>query len=319
MRRSLLLISILIAGLGATVALAHVMDARRVADQNQSDETLYVSGPTAKRLALGFNGLAADWYWMRSLQYVGRKIVHFDETHDAHVTFSTLADLDLRLLPSLLKVSTTLDPQFMAPYEYGAMILPEINSDQAIDLLTSGIAANPNAWRLYQHLGYVYWQRHDYEKASELYTAGSKLAGAPPWMLAMGARMKAEGGSRFAAGEMYRHLYDSTGDEAVKQMVDKQLMRLDSLDERDIIRRLLKDFKTRNGRCPSSWREIERELRVTSIEISRINDSSDNNSVKAYHTFKFDKSGAPLDPSGVPYWLEDCDVDLGKETQVPRK
>ena len=66
MKRSLLLISILIAGLAASVALAHVMDARRLAAQNQSDdETLYVSGPTAKRLALGFNGIAADWYWMR--------------------------------------------------------------------------------------------------------------------------------------------------------------------------------------------------------------------------------------------------------------
>ena len=309
MRRNLLLISILIAGLGATVALAHVMDARRVADQNQSDETLYVSGPTAKRLALGFNGLAADWYWMRSLQYVGRKIVHFEDTHDAHVTFSTLADLDLRLLPSLLKISTTLDPQFMAPHEYGAMILPEINSDQAIDLLTSGIAANPNAWRLYQHLGYVYWQRHDYQKASELYAAGGKLPGAPPWMLAMGARMKAEGGSRNSAREMYQHLYDSSNDKAVQDMVEKQLMRLDSLDDRDAIRQVLATYKKKNGRCPASWREITGQLSVVRM-------MSASNSIRA---LKMDATGAPLDPSGVAYWLEDCDVNLGKETQVPRR
>src|SRR2546429_7180424 len=309
MKRSLLLISILIAGLGATVASAHVMDARRVAAQNQSDETLYVSGPTAKRLALGFNGLAADWYWMRSLQYVGRKIVHFDETHDAHVTFSTLADLDLRLLPSLLKISTTLDPQFMAPYEYGAMILPEINSDQAIELLTSGIAANPNAWRLYQHLGYVYWQRHDYQRASELYTVGGRLAGAPPWMLAMGARMKAEGGSRNAAREMYQHLYDSSNDKAVQDMVEKQMMRLDSLDDREMISHVIAAYKEKNGRCPASWREISGQL-------SEVRMMSALNSIRA---LKMDATGAPLDPSGAAYSLEDCDVDLGKETQVPRK
>jgi tetratricopeptide (TPR) repeat protein len=309
MKRSLLLISILIAGLGASVALAHVMDARRGADQNQSDETLYVGGATAKRLALGFNGLAADWYWMRSLQYVGRKIVHFEDTHDAHVSFSTLADLDLRLLPSLLKVSTTLDPQFMAPYEFGATILPEINSDQAIELLNAGIAANPNAWRLYQHLGYVYWQRHDYQKASELYTAGGKLAGAPPWMLAMGAHMKAEGGSRNAAREMYQHLYDSSNDRAVRDMVEKQLMRLDSLDDRDAIRQVLTIYKEKNGRCPVSWREISGQLAQARL-------MSAPNSARA---LRMDATGAPLDPSGVAYWLEDCDVDLGKETQVPRK
>src|SRR5881394_1594698 len=117
MKRSLLLISILIAGLGTAVALAHVMDARRVADQNQSDEALYVSGATARRLALGFNGLAADWYWMRSLQYVGRKLVAFEDNPNAQLTFGGLEDLNLRLLPSLLRVSTTLDPQFLAPYE----------------------------------------------------------------------------------------------------------------------------------------------------------------------------------------------------------
>ena len=309
MRRSLLLISILIAGLGAVVALAHVMDARRVAAQNQSDETLYVSGTTAKRLALGFNGLVADWYWMRSLQYVGRKIVFFEDTHDAHVSFSTLADLDLRLLPSLLKVSTTLDPQFMAPYEYGATILPEINSDQAIELLNSGIAANPNAWRLYQHLGYVYWKRHDYQKASELYTTGGKLAGAPPWMLAMGAHTKAEGGSRNSAREMYQHLYDSSNDKAVQDMVEKQMMRLDSLDDREMIRHIIAVYKEKNGRCPASWREITGQLGVVRM-------MSASNSIRA---LKMDATGAPLDPSGVAYWLEDCDVNLGKETQVPRR
>lgn len=307
MKRNLLSISILIAGLGASIALTRVMDARRVTDQNQvNDEPLYLSAPTARRLALGFNGLAADWYWMRSLQYVGRKIVHFDETHDAQVSFGSLADLDLRLLPSLLRISTTLDPQFMAPYEYGAVILPEMNSDYAIDLLKSGIAANPNAWRLYQHLGYVYWQRHDYQKASETYAAGGKLAGAPAWMLAMGARMKGEGGSRDAAREMYRHLYESSTDKAVQDMVVKQLMRLDSLDDRDALGQVITTFKQKNGRCATSWREVNEQLRQV-----RIRDSN--------RALNFDATGAPLDPSGAAYWLEGCEVELGKDTQVPRR
>jgi tetratricopeptide (TPR) repeat protein len=300
MRRNAILISILLVGLTASAALTRALDARRPTDQNQAGaEPLYVSGPTAKRLALGFNGLAADWYWMRSLQYVGRKIVHFEDTHNGRVNFSSLAELDLRLLPELLRVSTTLDPQFMAPYEYGAMILPEINSDQAIELLNSGIAANPNSWRLYHHLGYVYWQRHDYQKASELYTAGGKLPGAPAWMLAMGARMKADGGSRDAAREMYRHLYDSSSDEAVKEMVRKQLMRLDSLDEREAIRRVLGAYKEKTGRCATSWRDVAPA--VTALGL------------------KLDATAAPLDPSGAAYWLEDCDVELGKETQVPQR
>jgi tetratricopeptide (TPR) repeat protein len=246
---------------------------------------------------------------MRSLQYVGRKIMHFEDTQDARVSFSSLADLDLRLLPSMLKISTTLDPQFMVPYEFGATILPEINSDQAIELLNSGIAANPKEWRLYQHLGYVYWKRHDYQKASELYATGGQLPGAPPWMAAMGARMKAEGGSRNSAREMYHHLYDSSTDKDVREMVVKQLMRLDSLDDREMIRQAITAYKEKNGRCPTSWREISGQL-------SEARMTPAPNSIR---TLKFDATGAPLDPSGVAYWLEDCDVDLGKDTQVPRK
>ena len=43
------------------------------------EEQLYLGGTTVKRMSLGFNGLAADWYWMRSLQYVGRKVLTVDK------------------------------------------------------------------------------------------------------------------------------------------------------------------------------------------------------------------------------------------------
>src|SRR5437660_9987680 len=144
MRRNLLLISILIAGLGAAVALAHVMDARRVAAQNQSDdEALYVSGTTAKRLALGFNGLAADWYWMRSLQYVGRKVLNTPR----EIQLDDLGQLNVKLLAPLLDTATTLDPEFMEPYEYAAVVLPGVNVEDAIRITRKGIAVNPSAWR----------------------------------------------------------------------------------------------------------------------------------------------------------------------------
>jgi len=301
--KSAALILTIVVGLAVVVLLSRALDARRTDTQARfAEEPLYVTPVAAKRLTLAFNGLAADWYWMRSLQYVGGKIVTYEDTHDGRIDFGWLGNLDLRLLPSLLRTSTTLDPQFMAPYEYGAMILPELNSDHAINLLNAGIAANPSAWRLYQHLGYVYWKRNDYQKASEVYTAGAKLPGAPPWMMAIGARMKAEGGARDAAREMYRHLYDSSNDDAVKHMVGNQLMRLDSLDERDAIRRVLKDFEVKSGRCVSSWREVFEGLRAAHLKIDQAN-------------------GAPLDPSETPYELikNGCDVDLDINTKVPIK
>jgi tetratricopeptide (TPR) repeat protein len=303
MKRDVILILAIIAGLAVVIGLSRAIDARRLANPKEyAEEPLYVSAPAAKRLSLAFNGLASDWYWMRSLQYVGGKIISYEDEHEGRIDFGSLSDLNLQLLPQLLQASTALDPQFMAPYEYGAMILPELDSNLAIELLNFGIAQNPSAWRLYHHLGYIYWKRRDYAKASEVYTAGAKLPGARPWMAAMAARMKGEGGSRDAAREMYRHLYETTDEQGIKSMVVNQIMRLDSIDERDTIRRVLNDFKGKSGRCASSWREVGEGLRAAHLKLEP-------------------GTGAPVDPSDTPYDLikNGCDVGLNVKTKVPLK
>ncbi|HEX3229738.1 MAG TPA: hypothetical protein VHQ95_12265 [Pyrinomonadaceae bacterium] len=301
MKKNALLVSAIVVGLAAVTLLSRTIDARRTNNSAQlADEPLYVSAPTAKRLSLAFNGLASDWYWMRSLQYVGGKIVNYEDTHEGRADFGNLGSLNLQLLPQLLQVSTALDPQFMAPYEYGAMILPELDSAHAIALLDYGIQQNPSAWRLYHHLGYVYWQRKDYLKAGDVYAMGAKLPDAPAWMRAMSARLKGEGGSRDSAREMYRHLNETTTDDAIRGMVSKQVIRLNSLDERDAIRAVLNDFKMRSGRCALSWRELIEPLRAARLNLEAM-------------------TGAPIDPSGVPYELikNGCDVGLSINTKVP--
>jgi len=267
-----------------------------------SEESLYLNGQTMKRVTLAFNGIAADSYWIRSLQYVGRKIVAFEDAHEGQFELTDLSTLGLSLLPSLLKMSATLDPQFMEPYYYGAVVLPEINPEEAISLLNQGIDANPQEWRLYQHLGYIYWQRHDYQKASQAYAAGSTIPGAPAWMVAMSARMTAEGGSRDAAREMYRHLYEASSDDAVKQMVTKQIMRLDSLDQRDIIRRVLTASAAQSGHCAATWRDVAAALHSARLPLDP-------------------RTLAPLDPSGVPYVLAKggCEVELAESSRVPKR
>jgi hypothetical protein len=72
------------------------------------------------------------------------------------------------------------------------------------------------------------------------------------------------------------------------------------LDERDGLRKLFTAYKTRNGKCPDSWRELEQVFRSLRLPV--------------------DQSGAPLDPSGAPYVLHAgaCEVELDrKQTKVP--
>ena len=286
---------VVVIGMTCAALLVRRLDTLRPPeDPNAIDESLYVNGKTARRISLGFNGLAADWYWMRSLQYVGRKIIN-----DNDVPLDNLGLLNLKLLAPLLDTATTLDPEFLDPYEYAAIVLPSINVNEAIRITQKGIDANPNAWQLYHHLGYIYWQQHDYQAASEIYGRGAQIAGAPPWMEAMKAKMAADGGSRSTAREIYTRMYEGSADEKVKDMARKHLLQLDSLDQRDGLRKLFAAYQARTGKCPNSWKEVEPVFRARHIDV--------------------DASGAPLDPSGVPYVLRACEVELDPKSEIPVK
>ena len=297
-RQTIQLVSLLIVGMGVTILLARWIDARRPPpDPTAIDESLYLNPATARRMSLGFNGLVADWYWMRSLQYVGKKIISVPED----VPIDDLGQLNLKLLAPLLDTATTLDPEFLDPYEYAAVVLPAVDVQQAIRIAHKGIDANPTAWRLYHQLGYIYWQQKDYLAASDVYRRGSELPGAPPWMTAMRAKMAAEGGSRATAREIYTRMYAQSADERVKDMAQRRLIQLDSLDQRDVLRKMLTGYQARAGQCPATWREVNQLLRAIRAPL--------------------DASGAPLDPTGAPYQLRagKCEVDLDPKSEVLTK
>jgi len=297
--KTLVLCLVILFGLGSAAGLNRWIEKNRPPADSELEETkLYVTGAAARRMSLGFNGLIADWYWIRSLQYVGRKVI----AQGDKLQLDDLSTLDLKLLYPLLDNATTLDPQFIAVYEYGGVVLPAINDEDAIKLLKKGIANNPAEWRLFHHLGYIYWQRKDYDQASAAYATGARLPGSPPWLQAISARMLVEGGSRQTARELYQHMYEQSSDESIKRMARLRLMQIESLDERDKIRRVMSVAVTGKGRCPSEWREIAGALRSARLRVD-------------------DATGAPVDPAGTPYVLvqQGCGVDLDPGSEVPYK
>lgn len=299
-KKELTLVVVIVVGLAVVVFLSRTLDSRRPpVDVAQAEEELYLSGNAAKRLSLGFNGLIADWYWMRSLQYVGGKMLK----DPSRTLMDSLSDLNLVLLAPLLDTATTLDPTFIEPYEYAAIVLPAVDVDAAIRLTKKGIAANPSSWRLYHHLGYIYWQLGDFHTAAEIYGTGSKIPGAPSWMEAMKAKMAAEGGSRNTAREIYRRMYEESTDTKVKDMAAIRLKQLDSLDQRDAVRKVLTAYMNKRNACPTTWQEIAPILQSL--------------------RFALDRQAAPLDPEGYPYQLitsnGKCDIDLDPTSPIPKK
>ena len=292
------LLALVVAGIVAVIMLSRVIDQHRPpVQQGIAEENLYLNGNTAKRLSLGFNGLVADWYWMRSLQYVGRKVLDSEQGP----MLDNLGTLNLKLLAPLLDNATTLDPTFIEPYEYAAIVLPGVDTQAAIRITQKGIAANPSSWRLYHQLGYIYWQQGDYATAAATYDAGARIPGAPQWMNGMKAKMSLEGGSRTTAREIYSRMLQDSTDPKIRDMATVRLKQLDSLDQRDLIRKVLAGYKTKRNQCPSSWVEIAPALQAFRIPL--------------------DRQAAPLDPAGFPYLLisDTCDVALDPASSIPKR
>lgn len=305
--KTLILSAVIICGFAAVFVLSsHLEKVRPPLPEGYEDQDLALQGARLKGYALGFEGLIADWYWMQSLQYVGNKIIN---NPDANISLDDLNALNPRLLYPYLDNATTLDPHFIAPYSYGAFVLPAIDKEQAIKICLKGIENNPDNWYLYHQLGYIYWKTGNYKKAEEIYTKGSRIKGAPPFMELMAANMKTEGGSTETARALYRQMLTEAGNDEIKEVIKLKLLGYDSRDEREAIQSALDDFKTRFGKCPADWREafpLIRQVKLPNGSDLRIQSQ----------TF------APVDPTDVPYILFEkdnrCMVDLDpKNSKIP--
>ena len=297
---------IIVAGFAAVVLLSGFIErSRPPLPDDYADSDLNMDGSRLKGFAFGAEGLIADWYYMRSLQYVGDKLLN--RTSET-INIDDLRDLNPRLLFPMLENATDLDPHFIGAYSYGAIVLPAIDPGKAIDLAAKGIVHNPNEWRLYQHLGYIFWKLGQYDKASEVYEKGSQVAGAQPFMKMMAASMKTKGGSRETSRLIYREMLENSDDEQVRITAERRLNELDSLDERETIDKTLSDFKEKNGRCAGDLSEITSMMMSVKLPENR--------------EFRVDNSNRLVDPTGAPYLLdiENCRVKLDPErTGLPVK
>ncbi len=297
-KQTLISAVLIVCGFAAVFVLSNFLERNRPAEpEGYADEDLLLQGAKLKGYSFGFEGLLADWYWMKSLQYIGNKLIVSRED----VNLENLKPLNPRLLYPYLNSATDLDPRFTGVYEYGAVVLPAIDKELAIKFTEKGIADNPNDWRLYQYLGYIYWRLGNYEKASQVYADGARIEGAPDFMRLTSARMKTEGGSRATARAVYEQIIQESRDENIKASAALHLKTFDSLDEREAAQKVLDDFKAKNNRCANSWREIIPLLQ------------SDKSAGKI--NFRVDNDFNLIDPTGAPYILnrENCQIELDKE------
>jgi tetratricopeptide (TPR) repeat protein len=284
-------LALVVLGFATAVTLARWIETHRPPLDPDLGDDLVVVSPAAVPAA--FKGLVADWYWIRSLQHLGRKL-------EQHTALDRAGAVNPRVLAPLLDLTTTLDPKFMAAYEFAAVVLPTVDVNAAIALTRKGLAATPDAWALHLQHAYIYWQRGEFGAAAAAFRDGARLSSAK-WMEQMAARMDAEGGDRELARDMYRRMYEQSQDDQVKQWATTRLMQLRAFEERDQIREVLLEFWRRRGTCVDRWWDVTAGLERAGL--------------------KTDRTGAPLDPAGTAYALTlgGCAVAIGPGSAIPAR
>src|ERR1700681_1730414 len=139
------LLLVLPLGFAGIWRLQHSIDAQRESLSQERDDVLLRSGKLVKMISLEYAPLLADIYWTRVVQYYGNKRVR--------------GQANLDLLWPLLDITTTLDPNLLISYRFGAMFLSQSapagagRPDLAVQLIQRGISSAPDYWRLYADLG----------------------------------------------------------------------------------------------------------------------------------------------------------------------
>jgi tetratricopeptide (TPR) repeat protein len=217
------------------------------------------SGPLAQRLALGFDNLVADVYWMRAVVYYGGQRL-------------TTATRNFDQLFPLLDLVTSLDPYFKVAYRFGAIFLAEQypggagRPDQAVQLLQKGLSYSPERWEYVEDIGFVYyWWVHDYARAAEWFKKAGDIPGSPTWLAPLAATTLAEGGNRESSRQLWTQLRDNTDLDWIKRNAGHRLQQLDAMDVIDELNRRSADFAKRHGRPPASWPELAADQRWRGI------------------------------------------------------
>ncbi len=242
-------------------------------------DLLYFSSPAAlKSMALGYDSLLADLYWMRAIQYYGRR----DEAARRPVRYKNLS--------ALLDIVTSLDPMMLDVYRAGCIFLAEPDPvgagqpQEAIRLLEKGISYHPEDWRLWLDKGFIYfWYLQDYQQAGRVWLEAAGLANSPAWMTNLAASSLSQGGAV----------------ETAKQLWQQQLESSTREDVRD------------NARNHLASIQVDEDLWTLEFFLAKY---AEAHSVKASNLEDLVRAGflkfVPSDPSGVPYEYDAATGDV---------
>lgn len=221
----------------------------RIYHPPRTDDLKYLpSGKFLKGAALAYDELLADILWIKSLAYFGG---HY------------MTDQRYEWLYHILEITTTLDPCFEDPYEFGGIVLSHVMADveKSTALLKKGIENvpryHPRYWYLYffTAFNYMYFQ-NDYATAARYLEQAARFPGSPAYLPLLAARLYANADNPEVAISFLKEMLRSTKSPELQEKLARRIKEV--VVERDlrILEKARDSFLNQCGRYPKNINEL---------------------------------------------------------------
>lgn len=202
-----------------------------------SDDPILPQPADAKFWTLGFDAVAADYYWLQAVQVLG----------GAKLGIEGKA---LRLA-HLIDLVTALDPWVDHPYRFAAVWLTDDESlvRAANRLLERGVSYHPREWRNRYYLGFNhFFYLEEQLAAAEVLESALGLPKVPRYLGALVARLRGGTAGLETAAALLARLARDTEDQYTRAEYLKALDELETERRARTLDRAREEFWSRRGR-----------------------------------------------------------------------
>ena len=240
------------------LAAAVVLQARRdraFGTDVPAAQVLYVQSPeVAGRLALSFDALAADVYWIRALQHFGsaRRVTEQEQELRAALPAARHGDGARPQVQHRLSLRLDLPGRAETAGAPAGPISPSSSWRRAC-------RRRRRNGRYMQDAGFVhFWALRDYKGAAAWFERGSKVPGAAWFLKPLAATTLAQGGQRSASRTLFTAIAESGENDWMRKDALRRLRQLDAMDAMDELRQTVAAYRQRGGSPPLTWPALVR-------------------------------------------------------------
>jgi len=206
---------------------------------------LYIpSGKFLQYASFGNSSLMADLIYLWSIQYFSNTQIPDRTNHLEHV-YSIISELD---------------PQYLDPYQIGALIAISEARDmgKALRILESGWEKNPDQWILPLEAGhYAEYLLKDYETARKYYQIAAEIEGVPAFVERKVAASTFELGDYKTSLQHWLEIYEGSDDPRIKTIANNHIYRTKAALDIETLGKAISIYKERFGSVPRELSQLQ--------------------------------------------------------------